>query len=330
MRIFEDITKTIGHTPLVRLNRVIGDAKATVLAKMECFNPCSSVKDRTGVSMIDEAQKQGRINKDTIILEPTTGNTGIALAMVCAARGLRLTLIMPDSFSQERRDLLQAFGAKLILTPAAEGMNYARRMAMDMASKDLRYFLPEQFSNPANPKIHRETTGEEIWADTDGKVDIVVAGVGTGGTITGVGEALKKRNPSVWIVAVEPASSPVLSGGRRGIHSIQGIGAGFIPQALNMKIIDEIYKIENDDAILMMRRLVREEGMLVGVSCGAAAHAAIEIAKRPENTGKIIVTILPDTGERYLTTQTFRQIIDGSSSTRAIAYTATRGRGIFE
>ena len=304
-RIYEDITQTIGNTPLVRLNRVTAGLRATVVAKLECFNPLSSVKDRIGVAMIEAAERAGLIKEDTIILEPTSGNTGIALAFVCAARGYRLTLVMPETFSVERRRLLRALGAELILTPGAEGMPGAVRKAEELAAADPRYFIPQQFKNPANPEIHRRTTAEEIWRDTDGQVDIVVAGVGTGGTITGVAEVIKARKPTFRAVAVEPARSPVLSGGQRGPHGIQGIGAGFIPEVLRLELIDEIVRVQDEDAKQMSRRLAKEEGMLVGISSGAAAWAALQVAARPENEGKLIVVVLPDTGERYLSTDLF-------------------------
>jgi cysteine synthase A len=304
-RIYEDITQTIGNTPLVRLNRVTAGLRATVVAKLECFNPLSSVKDRIGVAMIEAAERAGLIKEDTIILEPTSGNTGIALAFVCAARGYRLTLVMPETFSVERRRLLRALGAELILTPGAEGMPGAVRKAEELAAADPRYFIPQQFKNPANPEIHRRTTAEEIWRDTDGQVDIVVAGVGTGGTITGVAEVIKARKPTFRAVAVEPARSPVLSGGQRGPHGIQGIGAGFIPEVLRLELVDEIVRVQDEDAKQMSRRLAKEEGMLVGISSGAAAWAALQVAARPENEGKLIVVILPDTGERYLSTDLF-------------------------
>ena len=304
-KIYNDITQTIGNTPLVRLNRVTRGLGATVVAKLESFNPLSSVKDRIGVSMIDAAERAGLIRQDTIILEPTSGNTGIALAFVCAARGYRLVLTMPDTMSLERRRLLQALGAELILTPGAEGMPGAVRKAEELAAQDPRYLIPQQFKNPANPEIHRRTTAEEIWRDTDGAVDILVAGVGTGGTITGVAEVIKGRKPTFRAVAVEPAGSPVLSGGQRGPHKIQGIGAGFIPDVLRLDLVDEIVQVTNEDAAATARRLAREEGILVGISSGAAAWAALQVAARPENAGKLIVVVLPDTGERYLSTGLF-------------------------
>ena len=303
--IYADITATIGNTPLVRLNRVTRGLKADVVAKLESFNPVGSVKDRIGVSMIEAAEREGRITADTIVLEPTSGNTGIALAFVCAAKGYPLVLVMPETMSLERRALLQAFGAQLILTPGAEGMSGAVRKAEEMAAADPHYFMPQQFKNPANPEIHRRTTAEEIWRDTDGQVDIVVAGVGTGGTITGVAEVIKPRKPGFRAVAVEPAASPVLSGGQPGPHKIQGIGAGFVPQVLRLDLVDEIVTVSNEDAATMARRLAREEGILAGISSGAAAHAALQVAARAENAGKLIVVVLPDTGERYLSTELF-------------------------
>lgn len=304
-RIAKDITELIGRTPLVRLNRLAQGLPATVVAKLESFNPCSSVKDRIGVSMIDDAERQGLINKDTIIIEPTSGNTGIALAFVCAARGYKLVLTMPETMSIERRRLLEVFGAKLVLTPGSEGMPGAVKKAEEIAASDSHYFMPQQFKNPANPAIHRRTTAEEIWQDTDGAVDILVAGVGTGGTITGVAEAIKARKPDFKAVAVEPAASPVLSGGKRGPHPIQGIGAGFIPEVLRLELVDEIFRVENEDAMATTRRLAREEGILAGISSGAAAFAALQVARRAENKGKLIVVVLPDTGERYLSTPVF-------------------------
>lgn len=304
-RIYEDITRTIGNTPLVKLNRVTQGLEATVLAKLESFNPLSSVKDRIGVSMIDAAERDGLMKEDTIILEPTSGNTGISLAFVCAARGYKLVLTMPETMSLERRSLLKALGAELILTPGAEGMPGAVRRAEEMAAQDPGYFIPQQFKNPANPAIHRETTAREIWEDTDGRVDIVIAGVGTGGTITGIAEVIKSLKSGFKAIAVEPSASPVLSGGKPGPHPIQGIGAGFVPEVLRLELVDEIIQVADEDAAEMARRLVKEEGILAGISSGAAAHAALQVAARQENKEKLIVVILPDTGERYLSTRLF-------------------------
>ena len=300
-KIHDNITATIGHTPLVRLNRITKGSQATVIAKLESFNPMGSVKDRIGVAMIDEAEKRGLIRKDTIILEATSGNTGVALAFVSAARGYKFTLVMPETMSIERRKLAKAFGAEIILTPGAEGMKGAVARAEQMASENPNYFfLPQQFSNPANPEIHRRTTAEEIWRDTGGEIDILVAGVGTGGTITGIAEVLKQRKLSIRAIAVEPDASPVLSGGAPGAHRIQGIGAGFVPAVLLRDLIDEIIRVRNEDAFETTRRLAKEEGILAGISSGAATFAALAVAARPENKGKQIVVILPDTGKRYL------------------------------
>jgi cysteine synthase A len=310
MRIANDVTQLIGNTPLVRLRRLTEGATADVVAKLEFYNPAHSVKDRIGVSMIEAAEKAGKIKADTIILEPTSGNTGIALAFVCAAKGYKLVLTMPETMSKERRVLLKAYGAELILTPGSEGMPGAIKRAEELAASDPRYFIPQQFKNPANPEIHRKTTAEEIWRDTDGKADILVAGIGTGGTITGVGEVIKPRKPSFRCVAVEPDASPILSGGQKGPHPIQGIGAGFVPEILNTKIYDEIIRVKNDDALITARRAAREEGLLVGISSGAAIWAAVEVARRKENAGKLIVVIIPSFGERYLSTALFADLAE--------------------
>jgi cysteine synthase A len=299
------ISELIGHTPLLRLNRITEGCRGEVVAKLESFNPCGSIKDRIGYSMIEAAEKAKRIQKNTIILEPTSGNTGIALAFICAAKGYPLVLTMPDTMSAERIHLLRIFGAEVILTPGNEGMTGAVKVAEEMASKDSRYFIPQQFKNPSNPEIHRKTTALEIWEDTDGQVDVLVAGVGTGGTITGISEVLKKRKPEFKAIAVEPENSPVLSGGRPGPHKIQGIGAGFIPEVLRMDLVDEVVEVSNEDAVLLARRLAKEEGVLAGISSGAAVWAAIEVAKRQESEGKMIIVILPDTGERYISTWLF-------------------------
>ncbi len=305
MRIADDITKTIGHTPLVRLNRVMDGAKALVAAKLESRNPAGSVKDRIGVAMIEAAEREGKIGKDTILLEPTSGNTGIGLAFAAAAKGYKIVLTMPETMSMERRKLLKALGADLVLTPGSEGIKGAIKKAEELAAKDRRYFIPQQFDNPANPEIHRRTTAEEIWADTDGKIDVFVGGTGTGGTITGVGEVLKPRRPSLRIVAAEPADSPVLSGGKPGPHKIQGWGAGFVPKVLNMKVVDEVITVRAEDAGDLARRMCREEGLLTGISGGGAVWAAREVARRKENEGKLVVVVVPDSGERYLSTWLF-------------------------
>ncbi|MBA3034442.1 MAG: cysteine synthase A [Gammaproteobacteria bacterium] len=307
MQIANDIIELIGHTPLVRLNRMNADNSATIALKLEFFNPAGSVKDRIAMAMIDAAEKAGKIKPDTIILEPTSGNTGIGLAMVCAARGYQATFVMPETMSRERKLLLKAYGAELILTPGPEGMPGAIKKAEELAAADARYFIPQQFENPANPDIHRKTTAEEIWRDTDGQVDIFISGVGTGGTITGVGEVLKAKK-QVKIIAVEPDASPVLSGGQRGPHPIQGIGAGFVPAILNTKIYDETIRVKNDDALTTARRMATEEGLLVGISSGAAVWAALEVAKRPESAGKLIVVIIPSFGERYLSTVLYQHL----------------------
>ncbi|MEI2816066.1 MAG: cysteine synthase A [Microthrixaceae bacterium] len=310
MNIADDITALVGNTPLVRLRNVTDGAAATIAAKLEYFNPAHSVKDRIGVAMLDAAEAAGLIGPDTIVVEPTSGNTGIALAMVCAARGYRCVFTMPETMSKERRALLRAYGAELVLTPGPDGMGGAIAKALELAAGDPRYFIPQQFENPANPAIHVATTAEEIWRDTDGKVDIFVSGVGTGGTITGVGTVLKERKPEVQIIAVEPAASPVLSGGAKGPHPIQGIGAGFVPAILDTDVIDEVVTVANDDAFATARRMATEEGLLVGISSGAATWAAIQVASRPENAGKLVVVIIPSFGERYLTTALFADLLD--------------------
>lgn len=308
MRIADNITELVGRTPLVRLQRVVPAGGAQVVAKLEFFNPLGSVKDRIAVRMLDEALRAGKLRPDSVVVEPTSGNTGIGLAFACAARGIHCILVMPETMSRERRQILKALGAELILTPGAEGMKGAVARAEELVREDPRYFLPQQFENAANPAAHRETTGPEIWADTDGQVDIVVAGVGTGGTITGIAEALKAKKPTVQAIAVEPAASPVLSGGAPGRHGIQGIGAGFVPAVLNRAVVDEIIQVPDEAAFATARRLAQEEGILTGISAGAATWAATQVAARPENKGKLIVVILPDTGERYLSTPLFAEL----------------------
>jgi cysteine synthase A len=310
MKIANDVTELVGNTPLVRLRRVTDGCVADIAAKLEFFNPAHSVKDRIGVAMITAAEHAGMIHPDSIIVEPTSGNTGIALAMVCAARGYRCVLVMPETMSKERRMLLRAYGAELILTPGADGMGGAIRKAEELAASDSRYFLPQQFNNPANPEIHRRTTAEEIWRDTDGNVDFLVAGVGTGGTITGIGEVIKSRKPSFRCVAVEPDTSAVLSGGPKGAHPIQGIGAGFVPAVLNTSIYDEIIRVKGEDAFFTAREMARKEGLLVGISSGAATWAALQVARRPENTGKLVVVIIPSFGERYLSTPLYADLVE--------------------
>ena len=308
MKIANNVTELVGNTPLVKLNRITAGAGATVVTKLEFFNPGHSVKDRIAVAMLDAAQAAGRIGPDTVVLEPTSGNTGIGLAMVCAARGIQCTFVMPETMSRERKLLLKAYGAELILTPGADGIGGAIAKAKALAESDPKYFIPQQFDNPANPEIHRQTTAEEIWRDTDGQVDIVVSGVGTGGTITGIGEVLKARKPGVKMVAVEPDSSPVLSGGEKGPHLIQGLGAGFVPNVLNTAIYDEVIRVKNDNAFATARQMATEEGLLVGISSGAATWAALQLAKRPENAGKLIVVVIPSFGERYLSTALYQHL----------------------
>jgi len=306
-KVYEDITKTIGNTPLVRINRLNEGAKSTLLAKLEFFNPLASVKDRIGLAMIEAAEKSGVLKKGTVLIEPTSGNTGIALAFVAAARGYRLILTMPETMSLERRQILKVLGAELVLTEGPKGMKGAVAKAEELARETPNSFIPQQFNNPANPEIHRRTTAEEIWADTDGKVDVFVSGVGTGGTVTGVGEVLKKRRPSVKIIAVEPEDSPVLSGGQPGPHKIQGIGAGFVPGVYNSKTVDEIIRVKTPEAAATARRSAKEEGILIGISGGAALWAAVEVARREESAGKTVVVVIPDTGERYLSTWLFQE-----------------------
>ena len=306
-KIYGNITETVGNTPLVRLGRLAGGLPGQLVAKLESFNPLSSIKDRIAVNMINVAEREGKLSKDSVVVEPTSGNTGIGLAFVCAARGYRLILTMPESMSIERRNLLKALGAELVLTPAAKGMGGAIARAEEIAAQHPKSFVPQQFKNPANPQIHRETTAKEIWADTDGQVDIVVSGVGTGGTITGVAEALKPLKKGIQAIAVEPVRSPVLSGGNPGPHTIQGIGAGFVPDVMRLELVDEVIQVDDESAAETARRLAREEGILVGISSGAAATAALQVAARPENAGKLIVVILPDTGERYLSGDLFKQ-----------------------
>ncbi len=308
MNIANNVTELVGNTPLVKLNRLTEGCVATVVAKLEFFNPGSSVKDRIAAAMLDAAQAAGKIGPDTVVLEPTSGNTGIGLAMVCAARGIKCAFTMPETMSRERKLLLKAYGAELILTPGPEGMGGAIAKAKALAESDPRYFVPQQFENPANPEVHRKTTAEEIWRDTDGQVDIFVAGVGTGGTVTGVGEVLKAKKPGVQVVAVEPDASPVLSGGQKGPHPIQGIGAGFVPGVLNTGVYDEVVRVKNADAFVTARRMAAEEGLLVGISSGAATWAALQLAKRPENAGKLIVVVIPSCGERYLSTALFQDL----------------------
>jgi len=305
-KIANDVTELIGNTPLVKLNKIAKDVEAKIVGKLEFFNPCGSVKDRIGVSMITEAEKKGFLKKDSVVVEPTSGNTGIALSFVCAVKGYRLVLTMPDTMSIERRKILEAFGAEIVLTPGSEGMKGAIKKAEEIVKNNCKAFTPQQFKNPANPEVHRKTTALEIWKDTDGKVDILVSGVGTGGTITGIAEVIKKRKPSFKAIAVEPTNSPVLSGGEPGSHKIQGIGAGFVPDVLNRDIIDEIIKVTNEEAIICARRLAKEEGIFAGISSGAAVWAAIKVAKRKENKNKLIVVILPDLGDRYLSTELFQ------------------------
>ena len=310
MKIIKDVTGLIGNTPLIQLNRIVGDAPAKVVAKLEYANPGHSVKDRIAFAMIEAAEKDGLLHKDSIIVEPTSGNTGIGLAMLAAAKGYKCVIVMPDTLSKERRMLIRAYGAELILTPGSEGMKGSIRKAEELLASDSRYFMPNQFGNPANPAAHRRTTAEEIWRDTDGKVDIFVAGVGTGGTVTGTGERLKELKPDIRVVAVEPDGSPVLSGGEKGKHKIQGIGAGFVPEVLNTGVFDEVIRVRDEDAFVTARQMPQEEGLLVGISAGAATWAAIQLAQRPENTGKLIVVIIPSYGERYLSTPLYAHLAE--------------------
>jgi cysteine synthase A len=328
MKIANNVTELVGNTPLVRLNRLTAGAEAEVVAKLEFYSPAHSVKDRIGVAMIDAAEKAGLIKDDSIIIEPTSGNTGIALAMVAAARGYKLVLTMPETMSRERRMLLRAYGADLILTPGPEGMDGAIRKAEEIAASNPRYFIPQQFKNPANPEIHRRTTAEEIWRDTDGKIDFLVAGVGTGGTITGTGEVLKSRKPSFKAIAVEPDASPVLSGGKKGPHPLQGIGAGFVPEVLNTRIYDEIIRVKEQDAYRIARRMAREEGLLVGISSGAATWAALQVANRKENKAKLIVVIIPSFGERYLSTPLFADLAEAEASVQPDGRMTSNGRTV--
>jgi cysteine synthase len=310
MNITRDVTGLIGNTPLIQLNRIVGDTLATVVAKLEYANPGHSVKDRIAYAMIEAAEKDGLLHKDSIIVEPTSGNTGIGLAMVSAAKGYKCVIVMPDTLSRERRMLIRAYGAELILTPGSEGMKGSIRKAEELLASDPNYFMPNQFGNPANPAVHRRTTAEEIWRDTNGKVDIFVAGVGTGGTVTGNGERLKELNPAIRVVAVEPDASPVLSGGEKGKHKIQGIGAGFVPEVLNTDIFDEVIRVKDEDAYNTARQMPQQEGLLVGISAGAATWAAIQLAQRPENAGKLIVVIIPSYGERYLSTPLYAHLAE--------------------
>ncbi|MHB1305336.1 MAG: cysteine synthase A [Acidiphilium sp.] len=310
MKIAKDVTELVGNTPLVRINRLAAGLPGAIVGKLEFFAPANSVKDRIGVAMIEAAEREGLIDQNSVIVEPTSGNTGIALAMVCAAKGYRCIITMPDSVSKERRAVLRGYGAELVLTPGAEGISGSIRKAGEIVASGPNYFMPQQFQNRANPDVHKRTTAEEIWADTDGKADILISGVGTGGTITGVGQVIKPRKPSFRCIAVEPDASPVLSGGQKGPHAIQGLGAGFVPEILDTHVYDEVIRVTNDDAIAMARRAAREEGLMVGISSGAALWAAIEVAKRPDSEGKLIVAIIPSYGERYLSTPLFAGLTD--------------------